>query len=205
MCAASLSVPSRGRADDPVRPTVAVVRRADVDQRHTGTMHVLDGGLSNALEDRGNDLSGGEWTAKILRQAPDEIVAAIRIPFQLADERFAAYKLSKRFEDTAQTLAKELLDEVLGDLPQAWQRRLGPHPDRERVRWMISEALHQAFGTPASKVARMKVDVVFKDVTYDMLTESNFQEEVAEHFPDLPVMDHYHAAREREKDPDDLI
>jgi len=82
MCAASLSVPSRGRADDPVRPTVAVVRRADVDQRHTGTMHVLDGGLSNALEDRGNDLSGGEWTAKILRQAPDEIVAVHKSYFE---------------------------------------------------------------------------------------------------------------------------
>lgn len=114
-------------------------------------------------------------------------------------------KLSKRFEDTARTLAGELLDEVLGDLPQAWQRRLGPYPDRERVRWMISEALHQAFGTPASKVARMSVAVVFKDVTYDMLTESNFQEEVAEHFPDLPVMDQYHAARERAKDRDDLV
>ncbi|QIK68744.1 homocysteine S-methyltransferase [Nocardioides sp. HDW12B] len=36
---------------------------------------VLDGGLSNALEDRGNDLSGELWTARLLAEDPDEIVA----------------------------------------------------------------------------------------------------------------------------------
>lgn len=39
---------------------------------------VLDGGLSNALEDRGNDLSGGLWTARVLRDAPDEVAAVHR-------------------------------------------------------------------------------------------------------------------------------
>ena len=36
---------------------------------------VLDGGLSNALEDRGADLSGDLWTARLLAEDPDEIVA----------------------------------------------------------------------------------------------------------------------------------
>jgi len=39
---------------------------------------VLDGGLSNALEDRGHDLSGGLWTARLLRAAPQEIAAVHR-------------------------------------------------------------------------------------------------------------------------------
>lgn len=39
---------------------------------------MLDGGLSNALQDRGNDLSGDEWTARVLREAPDEVVAVHR-------------------------------------------------------------------------------------------------------------------------------
>ncbi len=44
-------------------------------------MHVLDGGLSNALEERGNDLSGDEWTARVLRESPEEIVAVHRAYF----------------------------------------------------------------------------------------------------------------------------
>ncbi|MDQ2756474.1 MAG: homocysteine S-methyltransferase [Actinomycetota bacterium] len=36
---------------------------------------VLDGGLSNALEDRGADLSSALWTARLLRDDPQEVVA----------------------------------------------------------------------------------------------------------------------------------
>jgi hypothetical protein len=114
-------------------------------------------------------------------------------------------KLAERFTATARTLADELLPGVLGDIPPAWRRKLGPNPDPERVRWLIAEALHQSFGTPATRVARMNVEVVFKDVTYDMLTDPDFQKEVAEHFPDLPVMERYNAAPEREKAPDQLL
>jgi len=39
---------------------------------------VLDGGLSTALEERGHDLSGLLWSARLLREAPAEIVAAHR-------------------------------------------------------------------------------------------------------------------------------
>lgn len=39
---------------------------------------VLDGGFSTALEARGNDLSGRLWSARLLRQAPSEIIAAHR-------------------------------------------------------------------------------------------------------------------------------
>ena len=42
---------------------------------------VLDGGLSNALEDRGHDLSSDLWTAQLLRDDPDEIVAVHRAYF----------------------------------------------------------------------------------------------------------------------------
>ena len=39
---------------------------------------VLDGGLSNALEDRGHDLSDALWSARLLRDAPSEIAAVHR-------------------------------------------------------------------------------------------------------------------------------
>jgi homocysteine S-methyltransferase len=43
---------------------------------------ILDGGLSNALEDRGHDVSGALWTARLLLDAPDEIAAVHRTYFQ---------------------------------------------------------------------------------------------------------------------------
>ncbi|MEI5675944.1 MULTISPECIES: homocysteine S-methyltransferase [unclassified Nocardioides] len=39
---------------------------------------ILDGGLSNALEDRGHDLSSDLWTARVLVDAPGEIAAVHR-------------------------------------------------------------------------------------------------------------------------------
>ena len=39
---------------------------------------ILDGGLSTALEERGHDLSGLLWSARLLRDAPSEVVAAHR-------------------------------------------------------------------------------------------------------------------------------
>lgn len=43
---------------------------------------ILDGGLSNALEDRGHDLSDALWSARLLRDAPDEIAAVHRAYFE---------------------------------------------------------------------------------------------------------------------------
>ena len=42
---------------------------------------VLDGGLATELERRGNDLSSALWSARLLTDAPDEIVAAHRAFF----------------------------------------------------------------------------------------------------------------------------
>ncbi|TWP37235.1 homocysteine S-methyltransferase [Leekyejoonella antrihumi] len=42
---------------------------------------LLDGGMSNALEDRGHDLSDALWTARLLRDAPAEIAAVHRAYF----------------------------------------------------------------------------------------------------------------------------
>lgn len=43
---------------------------------------VLDGGLSNALEDRGHDLSDALWSARLLRDAPSEIAAVHRAYYE---------------------------------------------------------------------------------------------------------------------------
>lgn len=49
---------------------------------------VLDGGLSTALTDRGHDLSGRLWTARLIREAPTEI-AAVHAAYYAAGARVA--------------------------------------------------------------------------------------------------------------------
>ena len=58
-----------GQCDDVAMTIDALLRSGPV---------VLDGGFSTALEARGHDLSGRLWSARLLRQAPSEIVAAHR-------------------------------------------------------------------------------------------------------------------------------
>jgi homocysteine S-methyltransferase len=43
---------------------------------------ILDGGMSNALEERGHDLADELWTARLLRDDPAEIVAVHRAYFE---------------------------------------------------------------------------------------------------------------------------
>jgi homocysteine S-methyltransferase len=43
---------------------------------------ILDGGMSNALEDRGHDLSDDLWSARLLRDAPEEIAAVHRAYYE---------------------------------------------------------------------------------------------------------------------------
>ncbi|MFF0342306.1 homocysteine S-methyltransferase [Kribbella sp. NPDC004875] len=43
---------------------------------------ILDGGLSNALEDRGHDLSDALWSARLLRDDPAEIAAVHRAYYE---------------------------------------------------------------------------------------------------------------------------
>lgn len=46
-----------------------------------GELVLLDGGMSNALETRGHDLSDALWSARLLRDAPGEIAAVHRSYF----------------------------------------------------------------------------------------------------------------------------
>lgn len=106
-------------------------------------------------------------------------------------------KLAERFKATAEDLGQEILAEVLANLPDAWKKQLGPDPNPARVKARIVADLLKAFGNPFTRVGRMKVDVVFKDVTYDMLKKEDFRAQIHQHFPNLPLMEEFSAAKER--------
>lgn len=105
---------------------------------------LLDGGMSNALADRGHDLSDPLWTARLLRDSPGE-VAAVHEAYFRAGARVAttaSYQASvagfvdagmdrARAEDLLRRsvlLAREVRDRLAGDGVQRWvAASVGPY------------------------------------------------------------------------------
>jgi len=92
---------------------------------------VLDGGMSNALEDRGHDLSDALWSARLLRDAPGEVAAVHRAYFlagadvattasyQASEEGFARAGAdrarARRLVADSVAVAREVRDSLSGD------------------------------------------------------------------------------------------
>lgn len=105
---------------------------------------VLDGGMSNALEDRGEDLRGDLWTARVLRDAPEQ-VAAVHRDYYRAGARVvttASYQASvpgfvaagmdageaRRLVRRSVALACDVRDELAGDGARRWvAASVGPY------------------------------------------------------------------------------
>ncbi len=109
-----------------------------------GDVVVLDGGMSNALEDRGHDVSGQLWTARLLRDAPAEIAAVHRTYFEAGARvaTTASYQASvpgftgggvsrdeaERLIMRSVTLARGVRDELAGDGTRRWvAASVGPY------------------------------------------------------------------------------
>lgn len=105
---------------------------------------VLDGGMSNALEDRGHDLSGGLWTARVLRDAPAEIAAVHRAYYQAGAQvaTTASYQASvqgflaegldvveaERLLTRSVTIARQVRDHLSEDGTRRWvAASVGPY------------------------------------------------------------------------------
>lgn len=77
---------------------------------------LLDGGLSNALEDRGHDLSSSLWTARLLQDAPGEIAAVHRAYFEAGAQvaTTASYQAPVEMLGLSVRIARDVRDERPG-------------------------------------------------------------------------------------------
>ena len=135
------------------------------------TVVVLDGGLSNALEDRGHALTGDLWTARLLRDAPEEIAAVHRAYFaagarvattasyQASIEGFARVGLSRADAEAlivgSVLLARKVRDELAEDGVERWvAASVGPYGaaladgSEYRGRYGVTAAHLRAFHRP---------------------------------------------------------
>jgi homocysteine S-methyltransferase len=105
---------------------------------------VLDGGMSNALQDRGHDLSDALWSARLLRDDPGEIAAVHRAYYRAgaAVATTASYQASvdgfvragvspdeaRQLVRSSVTIARDVRDELAVDGRTRWvAASVGPY------------------------------------------------------------------------------
>ena len=136
---------------------------------------VLDGGLSNALEQRGHDLGGVLWTAGVLRDRPEEVAAVHRTYYEAGARvaTTASYQMSvpslsaagldrSEAEDLLRrsvTVAREVRDDLAGDGVRRWvAASVGPYGavladgSEYRGRYGLSDAALRDFHLPRLEV-----------------------------------------------------
>lgn len=141
---------------------------------------------------------------KIIRRTEIEKFTAEVVRLEsalLAFSNVLKQALAAQYRKTAEDIADAILPEVLQQLPENWQRQLGPTPKREHVRFRIIDDLLYSFGDPEKRCETMKVSYVFKDVTYDMLKDDEFVKLMDAYFNEPPMLEEYSAAKERTPPP----
>lgn len=106
-----------------------------------------------------------------------------------------AEKLESIFSRNAEELTKALLPSVAKNPPPAWLRFLGPVPNRTEIKDTLHRTLLEAFGPPEALLSAMKVNVVFKGVTYETLSDQDFVALAEKAFPKIILHEEFDAAK----------
>jgi hypothetical protein len=114
-------------------------------------------------------------------------------------QRQVKKKLQAAIDNNRKVLAAALLPSVEANPPMRWMKFLGPPPDRNQmVARMLDRELQEAFGSVDDLIADMKVQKVFKGVTYESLCDAEFRRVALEAIPSLAELhEEYDAAKGR--------
>jgi hypothetical protein len=125
------------------------------------------------------------YGAVILRDKKDEFMAEVAsLQKELNAFRSGTLAdLQKAIDRNRETLFAVLLPGVSGDPPARWENQLSIPPRRTEVERLLQADLAQRFGSAASICREMKVNVIFKGVTYEALSAPKFIEAVKAAIP----------------------
>ncbi len=109
------------------------------------------------------------------------------------DLRAAVVRFSKAVREQIQGAIDKNRDELVSSLlpalsqrpPREWVPSSGNHPDKATIRHYLEQDLKAAFGTADQLIREMKVRVMFKGVTYELLSDPAFLKAATTAIPDL--------------------
>ena len=93
--------------------------------------------------------------------------------------------LQAAMDKNRESLVKAMLPLVKRTTPKEWCRSDGTKPDADTLRQFLDNDLRQAFGTAERLIKQMEVRLVFKGVTYELLTNEGFIKNARQAIPEL--------------------
>jgi hypothetical protein len=140
----------------------------------------------------------------ILRSNKEEFEAAVTAlkKYVVRFQRHVQKNLNEEMDANRDSLLKALTPAVCDNPPARWKKQLGSKPNKEQVQALLDFELKQAFGSVSDVFAEMKVNVIFKGVTYESLSDPKFMEAARKAIPHLKVLhEEYDAAKAVKHEP----
>ncbi|HMT08901.1 MAG TPA: hypothetical protein PKA82_12925 [Pyrinomonadaceae bacterium] len=146
----------------------------------------------------------GKHHGRVLKRSEkakfEERVAAIKSTIEKAKGELLE-ALTTEIEKNCYRLAAVLSPDIIRNPPRSMRYALlNDEPDKDSVCEMLVRRLRPSDNKIADLVSGMKLEVIFKDITYDMLNDEDFVAKVHELFPDIESLHHENdALSERKK------
>ena len=86
----------------------------------------------------------------------------------------ALTKLKVAIEKNCSAIVARLLPEVKRNMPKRWTASLGPNPPSHLVERRLKEELERAFGDAGSYLEDIKIRLIYKNVTVEMMRDKDF-------------------------------
>jgi len=94
-------------------------------------------------------------------------------------------ELQKEMDKNRDALVRSMLPLVRKTTPKEWLTSSGVKPDKETLKQFLDQDLRRAFGTADKLIKHMEVRLVFKGVTFELLTDEKFRDAAREAIPEL--------------------
>ena len=139
-----------------------------------------------------------EHGAIILRKAKDAFLKEVQqLEKEVAGFRESAQRqLQAAMDKNRAALVEALLPALKRTPPEQW-RPLNGDPDPHRLRQLLERELGSAFGRAEHLIGHMHVRTVFKDVTYELLTDDAFMAKARQAVPEMKSLHEEYAAARR--------
>jgi hypothetical protein len=107
-------------------------------------------------------------------------------------------KMEEIIQKNVDRLVDDLFPSVKENMPERWLGDIGPNPSDDNLKKQLNMEIKNAFGNVNKLVKPMKVEVVFKGVTYESLQNQEFIEAAKKAFPNKDVFhEEYDTAKQK--------
>ncbi len=119
-------------------------------------------------------LPGYGWV--VLRSNKVEFEEAVKVlkKYILRFQKRAETNLQAEMDKNRTALLNALLPAVSKAPPKRWMKYTGPNPTPTMVQELLGQELGYIFGTAEKLLGEIKVSVIFKGVTYELLNDKDF-------------------------------